>query len=113
LARGSRVYVEGRLRTRTYTNRNDEEKTVTELLAQSVIFLGAPRADDNGYEEPRPTPGMPCRAANSKPESSQAGYERDLDVLKWVFGRVSTFVMDSGPSADFSSCPVRARETGS
>jgi len=80
LARGRQVYVEGRLRTRTYTNRSDEEKTVTELLAQSVIFLGAPRADDNGHEEPRPTPGMPRRAANSKPESSQLGYESDPDV---------------------------------
>jgi len=61
LTRGRQVYVEGRLRTRIYTNRNDEEKTVTELLAQSVIFLGIPRANDEDREEPPPKPGMPRR----------------------------------------------------
>jgi single-strand DNA-binding protein len=39
LTRGRQVYVEGLLRTRTYANRDGEEKAVTELLAQSVIFL--------------------------------------------------------------------------
>ena len=76
---GRQVYVEGRLRTRRYTNRNDEEKTVTELLTQSVIFLGGPRTD-NGHEEPRPKPGMPRRAPNREAQSSRAGYESDPDV---------------------------------
>lgn len=80
LSRGRQVYIEGRLRTRTYTNRNDEEKTVTELLAQSVIFLGGPRTDNNGHEEPRPKPGMPHRAPSREPQGSQGGYENDPDV---------------------------------
>lgn len=80
LTRGRQVYVEGRLRTRTYTNRNDEEKTVTELLAQSVLFLGGPRADDDDREEPRPKPGVPRRASNGKAQSPQASYESDPDV---------------------------------
>lgn len=80
LSRGRQVYVEGRLRTRTYTNRNDEEKTITELLAQSVIFLGSPRTDNNGHEESRPKPGMPRRVPNREPQGSQAGYENDPDV---------------------------------
>jgi single-strand DNA-binding protein len=80
LARGRQVYVEGRLRTRTYTNRNDEEKTVTELLAHSVIFLGPAPAEDGDRDEPRPKPGAPRRAPNGKPHSSQAGYQNDPDV---------------------------------
>ena len=43
LSKGRRVYVEGRLRTRTFTNRRDEEQTVTELQATTVIFLDGPR----------------------------------------------------------------------
>ena len=79
LTRGRQVYAEGRLRTRIYTNRNDEQKTVTELLAQSVFFLGTPRADDDDREEPRPKPGMPRRVPNGKP-SPQTDYESDPDV---------------------------------
>ena len=66
-------------RASIYTNRNDEEKTVTELLAQSVIFLGTPRADDDDREEPRPKPGMPRRVPNGKP-SPQTDCESDPDV---------------------------------
>jgi single-strand DNA-binding protein len=55
LEKERRVYVEGRLRTRTYTNRDEQEKTITELLASMVIFLDGPRADSNGTE-PRPKP---------------------------------------------------------
>lgn len=64
LAKGRRVYVEGRLRTRNYTNRNDEEKTITELLAAMVIFLDAPRATDEPGES-RPAPSKP-RAAKGR-----------------------------------------------
>jgi len=58
LEKGRRVYVEGHLRTRTYTNRNEEEKTITELLASTVIFLDGPRTDGNAAE-PRPKPAKP------------------------------------------------------
>jgi single-strand DNA-binding protein len=72
LSRGRRVYVEGRLRTRTYTNRDGEERTATELLAQSVIFLDGPRSDDD-REDPRARPG--------KPRDGEVGNSRDADGL--------------------------------
>ena len=55
---GRLVYVEGRLRTRTYTNRNEEEKTITELLASTVIFLDSPRTEGDGADS-RPKQGNP------------------------------------------------------
>ncbi len=69
LSRGRRVYVDGRLRTRIYTSRDGEEKTVTELLAQSVIFLDGPRADDD-REESRPRPGKPRGAETGNPRNA-------------------------------------------
>jgi single-strand DNA-binding protein len=57
LTKGRQVYVEGRLRTRTYTDRNGEERTITELLASSVIFLGAPKENDAKEPEQRRSPG--------------------------------------------------------
>ncbi len=76
LARGRRVYVEGRLRTRTYTNRDDEEKTTTELLAASVIFLDAPRQEGAQKPEERPSPGKP-RPAESTRRGTSAGIPDD------------------------------------
>ena len=59
LSCGRQVYVDGRLRTRSYTSRDGEEKTVTELLAQSVIFLDSPRTDEDRLEQ-LPKPGNPA-----------------------------------------------------
>ena len=39
LNKGSKVYIEGRLQTRKYTDKEDVEKFVTEILADKVIFL--------------------------------------------------------------------------
>ena len=40
LAKGSAVYVEGKLRTNTYTDKEGIKRAVTEVVAQRVQFLG-------------------------------------------------------------------------
>ena len=40
LRRGSKVYVEGRLATRTWQDREGNDRTTTELVAQEMIMLG-------------------------------------------------------------------------
>lgn len=39
LKKGSRVYVEGRIQTRTYEDKNGIRRTVTEIIADDVILL--------------------------------------------------------------------------
>lgn len=39
LRSGSTVFLEGRIRTRSYISRNGEKKEVTEIIADSVIML--------------------------------------------------------------------------
>jgi len=39
LKKGSRVFVEGRLQTRKYVDKNQQEKEVTEIKAETVEFL--------------------------------------------------------------------------
>jgi len=39
LRKGREVYVEGRLQTRTYTDRDGQERRSTEVVAQQVTFL--------------------------------------------------------------------------
>lgn len=45
LAKGSKVYVEGELRTREYQDRSGETKRITELIARDVKFLDGARRD--------------------------------------------------------------------
>jgi len=59
LSKGRRVYIQGRQRTRTYTNREGEEKKVTEVIALNVIFLDSPKQSDAAEAASRPRPGAP------------------------------------------------------
>ena len=54
LAKGRKVYVDGRLRSRTYQDRNGETRVSLEITAQAVQFLGGP---GGGGEGAGPSPG--------------------------------------------------------
>ena len=49
LKKGSQVYVEGRLRTRKWTDQSGQEKYSTEIIADSMQMLGA-RMSGSGEE---------------------------------------------------------------
>lgn len=60
LKKGSRVYVEGRLQTRTYEDRNGIRRTVTEIVADDIILL-----------EPKATSSEPSAQVQLKPASAE------------------------------------------
>lgn len=39
LEKGKRVYIEGKLQTRKYTDQNDNERHITEIVAREIKFL--------------------------------------------------------------------------
>ena len=57
LAKGSRVYVEGRIQTRRWTDPDGVDRYTTEVIAQDIIFLSIPKhngivvIDDDGAIE--------------------------------------------------------------
>ncbi|HLO16991.1 MAG TPA: single-stranded DNA-binding protein [Anaerolineales bacterium] len=51
LAKGSLVYVEGRLKTNRYEDREGEQRYFTKVVAQTVQFLSDSRADDSAAEQ--------------------------------------------------------------
>ena len=53
LKKGSSVYVEGRLQTRKYTDKDGVEKYATEIVAENMQMLGG-RADGGGQSAPAP-----------------------------------------------------------
>ena len=48
LAKGRQVYVEGRLQTRSWEDRDGNKRYMTEVVAQSVVFLSGQRGGGGG-----------------------------------------------------------------
>jgi single-strand DNA-binding protein len=52
LSKGRTVYVEGRLQTREWENREGQKQKSTEIVALTVQFLGSPRGAGQGGGAP-------------------------------------------------------------
>ncbi len=55
LAKGRACYVEGRLQSRKYTDREGVERTAVEVVASDLVLLGG-RGEDGGARETAPAP---------------------------------------------------------
>lgn len=58
LAKGSSVYIEGRLQTRKYTDKDGVEKYATDIIAEDMKFLDKREnsGQDQGQQAPAPRP---------------------------------------------------------
>lgn len=86
LHKGSSVYIEGRLRTRKYTGKDGIERYATEIISETMQFLGGrpnggtnqSSGEDNGFESPRrPAPAQ--HAAPTQPAASPAQSAGDIN----------------------------------
>lgn len=71
LSKGKQVYIEGRLRTRKYTDKDGVERYVTEIICETMKLLG--RKDD-GAQAPAPAPAP----ARSTPASTPSYTDDDV-----------------------------------
>ncbi len=80
LKKGSMVYVEGRLQTRSWEGQDGQKRTTTEINAQDVQFLesrgsgggGGGGAEAISEEEFAPTPGAAAPATAGAPAAAAA-----------------------------------------
>ncbi|MGQ0709776.1 MAG: single-stranded DNA-binding protein [Rhodoferax sp.] len=91
LKKGRSIYVEGRLKTRKYTDKDGIEKYATDIIANEMQMLGGREGmgepgggDDGGYaprsapqRERAPAPQAPMRQAPA-PRPASGGFE-DMD----------------------------------
>src|SRR5436853_230179 len=76
LRKGSQVYVEGRLRTRKWQDKEGHDRYTTEIVADSMQMLGS-RA---GSGEPRPEPvGAKAAEPKAAPATKPAGKFDDME----------------------------------
>lgn len=71
LLKGSKLYVEGRLQTRSYEDNAGVKRYITEVIAQNVILLGSTSSNGNGsadgdMRDHRSKPGKPVARRHSR-----------------------------------------------
>ncbi len=77
LTKGRQVYVEGRLRTREYTDRDGIKRRITEVIASQIVLLGSrPQIADTAVQAAEP---IDRAAAEPEPVFGDAGIT-DSDI---------------------------------
>ncbi|GGC88987.1 single-stranded DNA-binding protein [Undibacterium terreum] len=86
LKKGSQVYVEGKLKTRKYTDKDGVEKYATDIVADTMQMLGSRQGmgggsgmdDGGGYSAPAPRQAAPAQRPQA-PASRPAPNFSDMD----------------------------------
>ncbi|WP_250518913.1 single-stranded DNA-binding protein [Caballeronia sp. ATUFL_M1_KS5A] len=106
LKKGSSVYIEGRIRTRKWTDQAGQERYSTEIVAEQMQMLGgrasSDRSSNDGFESPRPArqersqQPRPSNSApaNREPQSTSYGggggfadMDDDIPFRPYLMGR--------------------------
>ena len=79
LRKGKQIYVEGRLRTRTWDDKEGNKRTTTEVIANRVVLLGSaggggPRRDSTDREEAGHEPAAGHDAPVSMPGDDEVPF---------------------------------------
>jgi len=83
LSKGRSVYVEGRIQTRTYDDKEGNKRYITEIVAQDVQFLGGGAREGDrgsrGSEPPPPSDGEFMGGyGNGAPSGGAGGPDDDI-----------------------------------
>ena len=91
LKKGRSVYVEGRIKTRKYTDKDGTEKYATDIIANEMQLLGSregmgePSGDDEGggasYSRPPAASRPPATAAAPRPAAAQSKPSSGFDDM--------------------------------
>ena len=74
LLKGKQVYVEGRISTRSYDDKDGNKRWITEVIADNVILLGGDaRGEGGGGSDFSQPVSMPRSARRPEPQTSGGG----------------------------------------
>jgi single-strand DNA-binding protein len=73
LKKGSPVYVEGRIRTRKWQDKDGQDKYSTEIVANSMQLLGGRTSGSGGSEPMTREPAAAGASGGGKPQQSKKG----------------------------------------
>ncbi len=76
LKKGSQVYIEGKLTSRSYDDKDGVKRYVTEVVGREMTLLGAP-SSSGGYQAPPPPSEPPAFVGGGSGSGSGGGGEVD------------------------------------
>ncbi|MHB1247540.1 MAG: single-stranded DNA-binding protein [Sulfuriferula sp.] len=83
LKKGSQVYVEGRIQTRKWTDKEGQERYTTEIVADKMQMLGSrggsASMDNDSGESRRPAAARPAATSNSPANKSSGSSFDDME----------------------------------
>ena len=75
--KGSLIVVEGRIQVRNYTDKDNNKRTATEIVANSVYFGGSKKKDDDPADVPS---APPSNASASQNDYAEMGAPNEDDL---------------------------------
>ncbi|MDR0430301.1 MAG: single-stranded DNA-binding protein [Tannerellaceae bacterium] len=78
--KGSSVYVEGKLRTRTYDDQNGVKRYVTEIYADRVDFYSSGRREDSPLNQSAQSTGSSDAKQSAQPSQPVQPYDANNDA---------------------------------
>jgi single-strand DNA-binding protein len=78
LHKGKQVYIEGKIQTRSYDDRDGNKKYITEIVADQMQMLGSKddnQGDSYGGQQRSSSPGSSGHEAPGKPQANYAGQQ--------------------------------------
>jgi len=77
LAKGRQVYIEGRIQSRSYDDRDGNKRYITEIVASEMQMLGRPGEESSGGGS-RQQASAPVSRASSGPDESHFNPDDDI-----------------------------------
>ena len=77
LTKGKQVYLDGRIRSRSYDDKDGNKKYITEIYADTINLLGR-KDQENGSQQPAPTQPAKEMANSNATDLSNVSDEDDL-----------------------------------
>ncbi|MCU9997908.1 single-stranded DNA-binding protein [[Pasteurella] aerogenes] len=81
LRKGSKVYVEGRLRTRKWQDQNGQERYTTEIIADKLEMLGNSQGEANNQQAQSSKPNPYAQAKEGRYNPPQQAVDSFDDVI--------------------------------
>ena len=78
--KGSLIAIDGRLQTRQYQDKNGQNRTAVEIVAQNVSFCGSKESTSPAPQNAAQRPAAPSQRTQGEPDADYALIEDDGDL---------------------------------
>lgn len=76
-SKGALIAIDGRLQTRQYQDKNGQDRTATEIVAQNVNFCGSKESTSPAPQNAAQRPAAPSQRTHGEPDADYAPIDDD------------------------------------